>query len=49
VSREDNPERLGTVVEKGKSGIKVKWDNGRTSYYRADARRNVPLKERPER
>jgi hypothetical protein len=44
VSREDNPNRLGTAIEIGQSGIKVKWDSGRTSYYRADAQGNAPLK-----
>jgi len=47
VAHEDSPTRLGTVIELGQGGIKVKWDSGRTSYYRADRRGNVPLKEPP--
>jgi hypothetical protein len=39
VSRKDSEEE-GTVVE-ADGGIKVKWDRGRTSYYRRDQRANV--------
>jgi hypothetical protein len=45
VAREGYPRRLGTVIEMGQRGIKVKWDSGRTSYYRADPQGNVPLNE----
>jgi hypothetical protein len=47
VAHEDSPTRLGTVIELAQGGIKVKWDSVRTSYYRADRRGNVPLKEPP--
>jgi len=43
VSRKDTQE-LGTVVEQdGK--IKVKWDDGKTSYYRCGDEANVQLLE----
>jgi hypothetical protein len=43
VSREDSNE-LGTIVE-ADGDIKVKWDSGRTSYFRRDAPSNVKLEE----
>jgi hypothetical protein len=43
VCREDEPTQLGDVVEIAPDTIKVKWDNGRTSYYRLD--RHIPLTE----
>jgi hypothetical protein len=43
-AHEDSPMRLGTVIELGQGGIKVKWDSGRTSYYPiALTMGNVPL------
>ena len=36
-------EELGTVIENDGS-IKVKWDNGRTSYYRHGEAANIELK-----
>jgi|SRR5947207_2710965 len=46
VAHEGRPS-LGTVIELGLRGVKVKWESGRTSYYRADREGNVPLKEPP--
>jgi hypothetical protein len=46
VSRTDSQE-LGVVIEARRT-IKVKWDSGRTSYYRPDAPANVRLKELTE-
>jgi len=43
VSRKDSAER-GTVVEVNPE-IKVKWDGGRTSYFRRDKPANVKLDE----
>jgi hypothetical protein len=43
VSRIDT-EELGTVVE-ADGEIKVKWDGGRTSYFRRDKPANVTPKE----
>jgi hypothetical protein len=43
VSRRDT-EELGTVVE-ADGEIKVKWDNGQTSYFRRNKPANVRLKE----
>jgi hypothetical protein len=40
VIRKDSPEG-GTVVETTGTQIKVKWDRGRTSYYRRGAEGNV--------
>ena len=42
VSRKDTGE-LGTIVETN-SNIKVKWDGGRTSYFRRNIPANVRLK-----
>ena len=39
-----NSENLGTVTQKDAS-IKVKWDDGRTSYYRYGQEANVALEE----
>jgi hypothetical protein len=44
VSRTDSQE-LGIVIEARRT-IKVKWDDGRTSYYHPDAPANVKLKVR---
>ena len=44
VSRADS-EELGIVIEARRT-IKVKWDDGRTSYYHPDAPANVKLKVR---
>ena len=44
VSRKDTPDS-GTVVE-ANGKIKVKWDAGRTSYFRRDQPANV--KKKPE-
>jgi hypothetical protein len=43
VSRNDSQE-LGTIVE-AVGEIKVKWDDGRTSYYRRHKPANVHLEE----
>jgi hypothetical protein len=43
VSRKDT-EELGTIVE-ANGKIKVKWDGGRTSYFRRNMPANVRLKE----
>jgi hypothetical protein len=43
VSRKDT-EELGTIVE-ANGKIKVKWDGGRTSYFRRRLPANVRLKE----
>src|SRR4051812_26031789 len=37
-------QELGIVVEAGRT-VKVKWDDGRTSYYRPEATANARLKE----
>jgi hypothetical protein len=42
VKRKDS-DQLGTVIEVG-SEIKVRWDNGQTSYFRHGQRANVELK-----
>jgi hypothetical protein len=39
-----NSENLGTIVEQDGS-IKVKWDDGHTSYYRHGQEANVELEE----
>jgi hypothetical protein len=44
VSRRDN-EELGTVIEISGAALKVKWDDGSTSYYRAYSPGNVKLAE----
>jgi len=41
-----NTQELGTVVEHNGS-IKVRWDGGRTSYFRHSETANVKLKEAP--
>jgi len=41
-----NTQELGTVVEHNGS-MKVKWDGGRTSYFRHSENANVKLKEAP--
>ena len=43
VCREDSQE-LGTIVEADHQ-IKVRWDNGQTSYFERDQTSNVKLKE----
>jgi hypothetical protein len=43
VSRTDSQE-LGIVIEARRT-IKVKWDDGRTSYYHPDAPANVKVRE----
>ncbi len=43
VARKDTDE-LGTVVEHD-GGIKVKWDDGKTSYYRHGQEANVQLEQ----
>jgi hypothetical protein len=41
-----NRDELSTVAKVNQGGtVKVKWDNGRTSYYRPDAQGNVKLAE----
>ncbi|RWL42093.1 MAG: hypothetical protein EOR60_27110 [Mesorhizobium sp.] len=40
VIRKDSPEG-GTVMETTSTQIKIKWDRGRTSYYRRGAEGNV--------
>jgi hypothetical protein len=44
VSRRDGAE-LGVVVNVDRRVVKVKWERGRTSYYRPDVRANVKLAE----
>jgi preprotein translocase subunit YajC len=39
---------LGTITEVGEHAIKIKWDDGATSYYRRDNLSNVLLKEPPQ-
>ena len=41
-------DELGTVVE-ADGEIKVKWDSGRTSYFRRDQVANVRLKEQKQK
>jgi hypothetical protein len=48
VSRRDSVE-LGVVVSVDQHAVKVKWDRGRTSYYRPDRPANVMLAERAEK
>ena len=43
VSRKDS-DKLGTVVETDGS-IKVRWDDGKTSYFRHEDEANVCLKQ----
>jgi hypothetical protein len=48
VARKDNQE-LGVIVDIDQRGVvKVKWDRGRTSYYRPEAPANVKLTEPEE-
>jgi hypothetical protein len=47
VSRK-NTNELGFVVEVERGVVKVKWDRGRTSYYRPDMPANVKLAESQE-
>jgi len=42
--RRKNADESGTVIE-ADGEIKVKWDGGRTSYFRRDRQANVRLKE----
>jgi hypothetical protein len=44
VSRK-NSDELGLVVQLVRGVVKVKWDRGRTSYYRPDMPANVKLAE----
>jgi len=44
VARKDSDE-LGTVVEVDSGLVKVKWDRGRTSYYRPRKPGNVKIAE----
>jgi hypothetical protein len=44
VSRK-NSDELGLVVQVVRGVVKVKWDRGRTSYYRPDMPANVKLAE----
>jgi hypothetical protein len=46
VSRKDGCD-LGVVVSVDRRVVKVKWEQGRTSYYRPDVRANVKLAEPP--
>jgi hypothetical protein len=39
-----NSNELGFVVEVERGVVKVKWDRGRTSYYRPDMPANVSLR-----
>jgi hypothetical protein len=43
-----NSDELGTVVEVDGGTVKVKWDRGRTSYYRPAEPANVKLAESQE-
>ena len=45
VCREDSQD-LGTIVE-ANSHIKVKWDNGQTSYFDRNEPSNVKLVDKP--
>jgi hypothetical protein len=38
-----NSDELGTIVAVDAEKVKVKWDRGRTSYYRPDKPGNVRL------
>jgi hypothetical protein len=40
-----NGNELGVVVEMVRRVVKVKWDRGKTSYYRPDMPANVKLAE----
>lgn len=40
-----NSDELGTVVEVDRDLVKVKWDRGRTSYYRPYRPGNVKIAE----
>ena len=42
VFRKDKPHELGTVIDND-GAIKVKWDSGKTSYYRHDREANIEL------
>ena len=42
--RRKNADESGTVIE-ADGEIKVKWDGGRTSYFRRDQQANVRLEE----
>jgi hypothetical protein len=44
VSRRDSAE-LGVVVNVDRRVVKVKWERGRTSYYRPDVPANVKIAE----
>jgi hypothetical protein len=48
VSRRDDRES-GTIVEISHAAIKVKWDDGRTSYYRSNTPGDVKLKKSSSR
>jgi hypothetical protein len=48
VSRKSSDES-GDVTESGSAGVKVKWDTGRTSYYRRDEEANVRRSTAPVR
>ncbi len=41
VCRKEDREEYGTVVATDAEKIKVKWDNGRTSYFKRGAAGNV--------
>jgi hypothetical protein len=38
----------GTVAEANDNQVKVKWDNGRTSYYRRNAPAKIDLERAPK-
>jgi hypothetical protein len=42
-----NSDELGVVVEVAHGVVKVKWDRGKTSYYRPDEPGNVKFAEPP--
>jgi hypothetical protein len=42
-----NSDELGTIVEADAQKVKVKWDGGKTSYFRIDKLGNVKLAEPP--
>ena len=44
-----DPQQTGVVVDADRAQVKIKWDNGKTSYYRPDYLGDVELSALPER
>jgi hypothetical protein len=36
VCRKEDADEVGTVTQRNRNNLKVKWDSGQTSYYRHD-------------